>query len=45
MPGFIQDFSRGGGGVRSSVRKHAQTRGPQGSGGMLPQENFDVYNL
>ena len=30
----------GGGGLgESSVRKHT------GFGGMLPQENFDIYNL
>ena len=39
LQGFIQDFLGEG---TSSMRKHAQL---EGSGGMLPQENFDIHKL
>ena len=38
--GFVQDFSSEGG--NHSVWQYTQTRG---SGGMLPQENFEIYDL
>ena len=40
LQGFIQNFSSEGG--NHSVQQYTQTRG---SGGMLPQEDFEIYDL
>ena len=40
---FIQDFFLGGGGGEGLACISTPKLG--GSGGMLPQENFDIYNF